>query len=198
MPKTTLQVPPAMVTDFVTRWQGGARLPALAKEASAQLGKELPPVTVRGWIVKHLGGPAAYLAASIKRDADHPRAKPQPPVRVKRDPNVPLVDDAKVPVITAMPLEAGWKLESLVAGHVRHDVFVSPTGDRYTRALGFEPADLIADCSKKHHGIAPVRLRKLEHSVLERRAHRHARQVKRGEAAIDKTNNKKTQIRRKR
>lgn len=91
-----------------------------------------------------------------------------------------VIDDTDVPVVTSMPLSQGWKLESITAGHERHDMFVSPDGIKYVAASGHEKADLIG--KPKTPGLAPIRLRRLEQSRIERWAKRHAKLVDQGEA----------------
>lgn len=171
----TTQAHEALVATLLPRWRAGERLPALAREAAATLKRPVPIGTLRFWIVKQVGGAAAYAAEAAAREQEHPRPRLAPPRRE----NGVVVDDSKVPRVAEMRLEDGWALASVDIGHVRHDVFVSPEGARYIRALGSEAADLIG--VPKRHGLDPVRLKLLEGSALGRRARRHAKLIKHGE-----------------
>lgn len=170
--------PKAVLDDLVQRWKDGGRIPGLKQHMTEKLGREVSAGTTRFWIIKHLGGNRAYLEAAAVRDEAHPRPKLMPPRR-NGGGAVAVIDDSNVPVVTAMLLSKGWKLESLTVAHYRHDVFVSPEGVKYVVAKGNEKAELIG--KPKTGGLAPLRLRRLEQSAIERRARRHAKQVKQGE-----------------
>lgn len=180
MKRKAADVPKQLAADLAGRWQAGERLPALGRVASEQLKKQIAPVTVRGWIIKHLGGPDQFAVAAAQREQEHPRAKPQPPrtPRVKGEFVAP-PDDSGVLVITAAPTSKGWKGAMRRVRGYAEDVLVSPEGTRFVRAQDSEPADLIADLTAK--GLGKQRYVMEEKSRLARRARREERQVKHGE-----------------
>lgn len=184
MAKTKQTVPPALVADLLTQWRAGGRLPALGKIATEALGRPIAPVSVRGWIVKELGGEEAYRTEFNKREESHPRPKLVPPTRTPRapgEPAAPAIDDSTVPVITNTKMgPGGWQLTSITVAQVRHDVFVNPEGVKYVKAKGNEQADLIVELTGRIK--ATVRLRLLDGSAVGRKARKHDRLVHRGEA----------------
>lgn len=189
MKRKAADVPKQLAAECAKRWQAGERLPALGRFASEQLKKEIAPVTVRGWIVKHFGGPEQFAAASAQRDQEHPRAKPQPPrtPRVKGEPVAP-PDDSRALVITGAPTKEGWGGAMRRVRGYAEDVLVSPLGVRYVRAQDSEPADLIADLTAK--GLGKIRFVTEDESRLARRARREERQVARGEKQHQKKVNR--------
>lgn len=185
--KTTATVPASFIADLTQRWRAGERLPALGKVASEVLKRHVAPVTVRGWVIKELGGAEAFQQASVARDVEHPRRKPQPPraARVK-DPSrfadwggPPAIDDSTVPVVKGTPVKEGWGSTSVRIRGRAEDVLVAPDGTRYLHAGSNERADLIVDLSHKRLGL--VRLRLEQTSGKARAARREERLVVRAE-----------------
>lgn len=184
MKRTAAAVPASLVTQLTERWQAGERLPALGKVASEQLKRHIAPVTVRGWIIKQVGGAEAFLEASIRRDEQHPRRKPKAPrePRAPREPSAPAVmDDSDVPRVKGAPVKEGWRVTSVRVRGRAEDVLVAPDGTRYMHARSNERADLVVDLSRK--GLGEVRLRLEQTSSMTRHNRKEARLVKQGEKA---------------
>ena len=196
MKRTAAEVPAGLAAEMTSRWQAGERLPALGKVASEKLNRRVAPVTVRGWIIKHLGGPEKFHAASLERDAAHPRSKPKPPTRPKREPGAPpvVIDDSGVPVVGADKRKSWGSLSIRVKGY-SEDVFVSPDGVRYVRAAASEKADVIADLTDR--GLGRMRLRLEEGSRLAKRARKERRLVRKGEEQRERRYPTPPQFRRK-
>lgn len=180
MKRTAAEVPAGLAKSLTERWQAGERLPALGKVASEELKRHVAPVTVRGWIIKTLGGPGPFQAASAERDSKFPRTKPKPPTRPKREPGAPapVMDDSKVPVVAGDDRKLWGSLSITVRGY-SEDVFTSPDGQRYVRAAASEKADVIADLTDR--GLGRIRMRLEEGSRLAKRARKERKLVKKGE-----------------
>ena len=164
-------IPAKLVTDVVQRWRAGARLPALAREATEELKRTIYPATIHAWIVKHLGGQEGFNAAAAVRDTEHPR-KLFGGIR----PTAVVIDDSAVEVITT---GKGWHSESIAVHGYREDVFIREDGTRYVRARGNEKADFLF--KPRLGGLAVMRLR-LEHgSHVDRSVRRAKHQEKQDE-----------------
>lgn len=90
--------------------------------------------------------------------------------------------DAGVLVIRKTLIKDGWRSEMIRVHGRSKDVFVSPDGLRYVRALDTEAADLIVETSsKKYVGSFRTRLRLEQGSATARAHRREQRLINRGE-----------------
>jgi len=93
-----------------------------------------------------------------------------------------MMDDTGVLIIGGMPTKDGWRSETIRVRGRSEDVFVSPDGTRYVRAVATERADLIVRNTSTRF-VSPLVVRFLleQNSQLTRRSRREQRLVKQGE-----------------
>ena len=150
--KKAATVDQALKAEMIAKWEAGVRFPALGCELTERFGKPTAGTVVRQWLIAHYGGQAGYEAAAAKREAEHPRAKPQPPrrTRVPREPGAataPVIDDTDVPVVTSGRYADGWRDRTMLVGAFQEMILIAPDGTEYVRAGAAQRADLIAQTS---------------------------------------------------
>lgn len=95
-----------------------------------------------------------------------------------------MMDDTGVQVITGMRTADGWRSETIRVRGRAEDVFVSPAGLRYVKAMELERADLIARVdSKRFAQTLVVRLRLEQGSALAKKSKREQKLIDQGEEA---------------
>lgn len=157
----------------IERWKAGTPASELATEFKTSRGE------MRKKIAAALGGKAQYQAAR----AAGAGGKIEPFGGGTFKPRVAVViNDSKLTTITS---GKGWPVTRV--GKQQIEVFTSPkTGVEYVIAHPNERAHLLFK-SKKTPALATLRLRKADESSAMKRVRKEQKQLKRGEAALDKT-----------
>lgn len=174
---------PRIATAFAS-WQAGAQISTLATETGVKRSK------LRRLFIALAGGKPKFQA--LRETGAGGSVEPFGGKRAVRQAGVSVVasiDDSKVPRIMRAPTSEGWTWRRL-RPHSDDLVFVSPEGVEFVRALPSQEAHLVYDGTRQH-GLASIRLRKLDGSKIAKRERKEQKTLERGEAAIERTRTRK-------